>query len=1339
MDTVHEALDEAKLEIEKLRVNYQGKAELCENLKRVNNELLTKNQEANLKVEKLSHELSGKEDELAVTKQLHEAIESKLREKETAVRHLSSTNDKLRADIAEMVRKFEEENRGLALALDGANSTNMDQEQQIRSLEQEIEGLRASALQKKKSLEVDEKRAKASKELRNTNDMLLEMEQENRKLTDQLKWRNEQFIHLEEAHGKLRQQLKKCEEEKEGLALSLDGANSTNVDQEQQIRSLKKEIEGLREFVLASQKKSSEAEKRAKASKELRHSDDMLFEIEEENRKLEEQLKWKKEQFSYLEEAHGKLKQQLSKYEEDGRGMALALDGANATNLDQEQQIRSLKQEIEGLRELVSSSQKKSSEVEKRTKTSKELRHNDDMLLDMEEEIKKLADQLKWKKESFSHLEEAHGRLRQQHLEEEKEWAKERSTLLDEISKLQVNLDSQLRISKDLESRLWMCNQALAHEESKRKLLEVQLAESKTTFNSVCAEYEESKSIIESLTSQRDKEIATLRDILGSRDTLHKEMEYQFRRVEQENHELMTSLKELQEAKIQEAGASSSLSKLRNKLKGLEQVHKDCFGNLKAKEAEWASKLEKLTGELDLYKSSVQSKDTLIIELREELETCESLTLQLTLQNEETSMMLLVLKSQFFELHQRIVDDYASMELEKREGVENISTLIKQLNTKNEALVRVQEDLEEEREKVALLSEKIESLNSEEQQQLPLQREVDTLKEMLKEASTSQSHLKEQVLHTKSDLEQVRDALDRANEELAESFEEGNELEFELQVWKSVAEKLKANLEENLQMRRQIEASLLAQADVEFDLKQERESLELELAEKDTRVNELQQQLFDQKREQTALLSENIEDKKTSQDLQKEVEYLEQEWVRKELEGAIFEHVEAETQHKKEKESLHQLVEEKDHRINDLQKDVEYLEQEWVRKELEETKHKKEKESLHQIVEEKDHRIYDLQKEVEYLEQEWVRKELEGAIFEHVEAETQHKKEKESLHQLVEEKDHRINDLQKDVEYLEQEWVRKELEGAIFEHVEAETQNKKEKESLHQLVEEKDHRINDLQKEVEYLEQEWVRKELEGAIFAKVEAETKHKKEKESLRQIVEEKDHRIYDLQRLVNSLENEFESSTSSFSASLSEMQAEVDVFHKTWEKMRTAEILKEIEIQMRNLVIVELENEFCKLQKEVEHLEKHASNSVGKRTELEDEIEAKISEIDVLQFKLEKQVRSSDIVIKNLRKEKAKLLEDVMKLSSDKDKLLDTFMELSERISRMSKEDMQLAGSLERMVQNCDSSMPGTDLKWDNEFFDPVKENNSRRPSTPTSTSTKRLEAILDERSPLRSLNN
>nr|XP_009797998.1 PREDICTED: uncharacterized protein At4g38062-like [Nicotiana sylvestris] len=1184
METVHEALEEAKLEIEKLRENYQSKVEFCDNLKRAHNELVTKNQEANLKVEKLTHELTGKEDELAVTKQLYEAIETKLKDKETAVKHLSSTNDKLCADYAEMLRKCEEENKGLALALDGANATNTDLEHQIHSLKQEIEGLRevASASQKKKSSEA-EKRAKDSKEPRNNNDMLLDMEEENRKLADQLKWRKEQFMNLEEAHGKLRQQLQKCEEENKGLALALDGANSNNMDQEQQIRSLKKEVEGLREFASASQKKSSEAEKRAKGCKEPRRNDDMLLDMEEENRKLTDQLKWKKEQFSHLEEAHGKLRQQLRLYEEDNRGLALALDGANATNLDQEQQIRSLKQEIEGLRDLLSSSQKKSSEAENRANTSKELRHHGNVLLEMEEENKKLTDQLKWKKEQFSHLEEAHGKLRQQHREEEKEWVKERCTLLDEISKLQLNLDSQLRISKDLESRLWMCNQALAHEESRRKLLEVQLAESKTSFDSVCAEYEESKSTIESLTSQRDKEIANLRDILGTRDTLHKEMEYQFRRLEQENHELMISLKEFQEAKIQEAGASSSsLSKLRNKLKGVKQVHKDCLSNLKTKEAEWASKLEQLTWELDCCNSSLQSKDTLITELQEELETCESLTLQLTLQNEETSMMLLVLKSQFLELHQRVAGDYASMELEKREGVENISTLITQLNTKNEALVRVQKDLEKEREKVALLSEKVESLNSEEQQQqLPLQREVNTLKKMLKEASASQHHLKEQVLHTKSDLKQVLDALDRANEELAESFSEGNELEFELQVWKSVAEKLKVNLEENQVMRRQVEASLLAQADVEFDLKLETENLELKLAEKDRRVNELQLQLFDlneelTRREQKTLL--NVEDKTISQDLQKEVEYLEQEWVRKELEGAILAQVEAETKHKNEKESLYQLVEEKDRRIYDLQK------------------------------------------------------------------------------------------------------------------------------------------------EVEYLEQEWVRKELEGAILAKVEAETKHKNEKESLHQLVEEKDHRIYDLQQLVNSLEIEFESSTSSFSVRLSEMQAEVDMFHKTWEKMRTAEILKEIEIQMRNLVIAELENDL--------------SDSVGERTELEPKLEAKRSEIDMLQLRLEKQIRSSDIVIKKLHGEKAKLLDDVNKLSSDKDKLLDTFMGLSERIDLISKEDMQLSVSLERMVQNCDnSSMLETDLKWDNEF-DPVKENKNRRqPSTPT----KRLEAIIDDRSPLRSLNN
>lgn len=99
-----------------------------------------------------------------------------------------------------------------------------------------------------------------------------------------------------------------------------------------------------------------------------------------------------------------------------------------------------------------------------------------------------------------------------------------------------------------------MCNQALAYEEGKRKLLEVQLLEFKNRFDNVCDEYEEAKLEIKSLTSQRDREIATLMRSLGTKETLHKEMQYQFNKLELEKQEFMGSIKEVQEAQIQDAG-----------------------------------------------------------------------------------------------------------------------------------------------------------------------------------------------------------------------------------------------------------------------------------------------------------------------------------------------------------------------------------------------------------------------------------------------------------------------------------------------------------------------------------------------------------------------------------------------------------------------------------------------------------------------------------------------------------------------------------------------------------------------------------------------------------------
>ncbi|KAK3009065.1 hypothetical protein RJ639_014385 [Escallonia herrerae] len=753
---------------------------------------------------------------------------------------------------------------------------------------------------------------------------------------------------------------------------------------------------------------SSKLEKQAQ---ELMEKADEISVMRQRYGDVNQNMKEKETIIRGLSAANDRLRvdshEKLKRCEDDNRGLIFSLDEANVKNVDQENKIRVLEEEIEGIKGMLSLSRKKCSEAENWAKASKELRQREDMLLKFEEENRKVEDQLKWKKEQFKHLEEAHEKLKDKLQAREKEWERERSTLLDEISTLHTNLDSQTRIAAELQSRLQICNQALAHEESRRRYLEVQLSESKTCFDNVFAECEEAKLNLESLTGHRDKEIATLRDSLGTKETLCKEMKYSIGKLEQDNQELKLSLKEHYEAHIQEAGTSSLMPKLHNKLRALEQIHADCsakfkgkeaerslqmekvrdqmnccrseleskdaeikelrmevedcnslveqlalwneessvmllvlksefmeaqlkfadekanldmklkglekiHGNcltrLKAKEAERSFPMEKVIDELNCCRSGLESKDANIKELRMEAEYCSSLVEQLALQNEESSLMLLMLKSEFTEAQLKLTDEKAELDRKQMEKEEHVSFLMKQLEMKNAALFEAQVTLAEEHEKVASLLEKVETLHLNEQQQLLMQAELHRGKEEM---------LKEEVLQLKIELRKVNDALSRANDELAQKCFEESEAEFELQIWKSVAERLNASLEQSHQMRREVEDSLLAQVTVEVTLNQRRESLVRVLEEKDGTIGCLQQRLV------------SLDQQLKGNDLQKERDLAEQEWVRRELEGAVQAQIDAESIHEHEKKSLHQLLEEKNERIYDLQEEIDLLHEAW--------------------------------------------------------------------------------------------------------------------------------------------------------------------------------------------------------------------------------------------------------------------------------------------------------------------------------------------------------------------------------------------------------------------------
>ncbi|KAK8501382.1 hypothetical protein V6N12_021077 [Hibiscus sabdariffa] len=167
-------------------------------------------------------------------------------------------------------------------------------------------------------------------------------------------------------------------------------------------------------------------------------------------------------------------------------------------------------------------------------------------------------------------------------------------------------------------------------------------------------------------------------------------MEYRAVKLEKENEELLSSLKELQEARIQEARSSSSVLKLKNKIKSVEQMHKECLANLQAKEAEWKYQREEMTRKLNNYSSQLESKGASLKVFEIELEEYLSSALQMKLQLEEISVMLLLLKSGMFEAQPKLANVEAELRLHKKERVENLSILRQQLEMRNAALAKAQ-------------------------------------------------------------------------------------------------------------------------------------------------------------------------------------------------------------------------------------------------------------------------------------------------------------------------------------------------------------------------------------------------------------------------------------------------------------------------------------------------------------------------------------------------------------------------------------------------------------------------------------------------------------------------
>ncbi|CAM8985753.1 unnamed protein product [Rhodiola kirilowii] len=909
-------------------------------------------------------------------------------------------------------------------------------------------------------------------------------------------------------------------------------------------------------------------------------------------------------------------------------------DEESEKGMDHEQTINSLLVEIEEMKQRLEESEKKCFSVEKLF----ELKQNDDGDLKLDEENRKVKEQLKWKMEQFKHLEEAHEKLKDEFQTCTKDWDVARSVLVDEVSTLKISLESQTRMSNDLQMKLEMCSQALAHEESKIKTLEAELAESKAFYEKSFAECQEVKLELENLMLRRDEEIANLKSYLAEKEAMCKEYVYTSRKIEQENQELLASIKELQEAQIQGAScasSSSTLARVKSKLKNVEQKHK-------AREAEWSCKLEKLADELNscryelemkdatikeissklddlakahMYCSSdlkikddqlsfqhtkatkeygnsmpeLVAKDSIISELTKELEACRSSLMQMRVENEETSHMLLAYQEGFAELQMKMESEKEVMEKLNQEREERICNLMSLLDEAKSDLARVQGELLEERDKSVGKSgclkfsedQRVDLLAEVEKQQLmlmeisekerhlteqsldmendlkaqcdALQAELERHRAMVMEMSENERYLKEQCLEMefelKKQMQEVCHALESARIELAEASCKESEIEFEMQSWKALAEQLQYSLAECQHMRKQVEHSLLAEVEFEEKLKQEMDSANLMLEEKERNISDLTKQI--------ASLGLQIQARQADAELT--------------LEG---------------NGSFLHTAKEKDIILQDIQNEFESLQ-------------------------------YDVRKEPEY------------------------------------------------------------------------SADKKS-----DFVPEKEDTIH-----------------------------------------FIQEKKRRIEHLMERLDSLEETFNNSLNSLSLELEEKDTQISWILEALEKIATAEKLAKLEIEEKEQMVAELEEEIHDIEQKLESREVSFCQMEKQALDIKDVLEAKQMEMIKLTSQMKKNLNDSDALINELRSEKMALYQDVMKLSTERENLMDYIGGVCNRINEFSNEDMQLMGMLGNMMHNFDDENPQLDLTGKEDNFNHLKENLNSN----ISPTIKKFEALPNERSPFREINS
>nr|XP_043634358.1 uncharacterized protein At4g38062 [Erigeron canadensis] len=1274
MEKVYEELDDAKAEIEKLRLECRAKAELFDNFKRSHADQVKRIQELNQKLEKQAQEVEAKADEVFDTKQSLEELECRLKEKESVVKSLTSNNDKLRADFDSKLRESEVEKQKLLSSLEEANVKMSDLEHQNRVFMDKIEVLKEGIVSvSQKKCVTESKMAMASKQMRERGDIFGKLEEEKVKLEEQLKWKNEQFQHLEEAHKKLRDNLKAKEKE-------WDMEKCALVDH----------ISAM-ETKLGSQSKVSEVFKRrletcseALACEENRRKglDIQILELEETKSKLVALTNEK-------ESACKEMESKIVKLGDENQELVSSLKESQIREASNSSSITKLQNNIKSLEQNHNVKEAEwSSQFEKVAadldSCKLELASKEARLKDIMTELNAYNSQvLQFRAEIKS--------LEQNHNVKEAEWSSRFEKVAADLNSCRLELASKEARLKDIMTESDAYNSQVLQLRTEIKSLEqihnAGEADWSSRFEKVAAdlnscrlELASKEARLKDVMTESDaynSQVLQLRTEIKSLEQIHNAREADWSSQLDKLVEDLNSCRfalESKDARLKEIITESNdyksqVSQLTMEIKSLEQIHK-------AREAEWNSRFEKVVEDLNSCRPELESKEARLKEIMAELNDCHSQVSQLSMEKQEAAHMMEAVKS-------KVAADLNSFRLELESKDARLKEIMMELNDCNSQVLQ----LTKEKEESAL-----------------------KMKAMKSAADAELDSCRLELQSKEARLKAVTTELNDYNSQVLQLIKEKEESAVMMVAMKSTLVEARSDIDkEKLVLHKEIEShkKKLLQTESELvyvcDLL---ESKEARLKEITSKLNDCNTQVLQltMEKEESAIMM--VAMKSTLTEARSNID-----------KEKVLLHKEAKNRKKKllqtESELVYvcDLLESKEARLKEITTELNDCNSQVLQLIME-----KEESAIMMVAMKST-----LMEAGSNIDEDKIllHKELDNHKKQLLQTTTKLENACDLLDKANEELAHSYCEVN-GVEFELQIWksvaeklevhleasrqMRRDVEASLLAQVATEVKLKEENSSLVCTLKEKEKTITDLEEKIkevrqntllqlakkngddlEKWEKDWVTQELEAAILAQLEYERIHEYEKQSLNKLVEEKDQRIVNLQEIMSSLEKELDHSSASFSSQLTRMQAEMNFFHEAWQKIRTTVVLKEIEVQEKSLMIIELEKD------------------LGEQIEF---------------------VKKCLLSVKNL--------------SSDNENLMDIIGGASEWINKLSREDGQVMGNLRNIMSRFDEnhvSRGGHGHPDSKDHFDPVKENINLYQSPKRNT----VDISLDERSPLRTLNS